>query len=336
MNVTVAAGGRLHFGFRNLSLARERLYGAVGIGLAEPRVRVRAAPAATLECADPTARAYAETALDLLELPGATVTVEEPLPRHVGLGSGTQLACAVLTAVARAHRRESRVRERAPTLGRGGRSGIGVATFCGGGAIADVGHPASAHTPEPPANGEWETPPVDWRESVPDPLRFLLVLPDVPAGRDGDAEDRSIRRVVERADPRTADRVEAAVGRLRAGLRTGDPERVGSAVDAIDRLNGRWYADVQGGCHRDPVGTVVDSLAGAEAVDGAGQSSWGPAVYGVTDVDRAAAARAAGQRALDAAGVAGTVRVVRAADRGADVTVGTGRIESGVGAAVRD
>jgi len=52
-------------------------------------------------------------------------------------------------------------------------------------------------------------------------------------------------------------------------------------------------------------------------VYGAGQSSWGPAVYGVTDASHADAARDAGYAALDAAGVEGTVRLVEARNRGA-------------------
>ena len=39
-----SVGARLHFGFCNLSLSHERLYGALGLGLAEPRVVVDAEP----------------------------------------------------------------------------------------------------------------------------------------------------------------------------------------------------------------------------------------------------------------------------------------------------
>lgn len=54
--VTVSAGARLHVGFQNLSLARQRLYGGVGIGLAEPRVTVTASPAETVDCVDSLGR----------------------------------------------------------------------------------------------------------------------------------------------------------------------------------------------------------------------------------------------------------------------------------------
>jgi beta-ribofuranosylaminobenzene 5'-phosphate synthase len=316
----VSAGARLHVGFLNLSLARERLYGGVGLGLAEPRVRLEAEPAGSVVCDDPLVADYAERACTQLDVPGAAVTVEETLPRHVGLGSGTQLALATLAAVAGAYDRDPRVRELAPALGRGGRSGVGVATFEAGGFVVDAGHPTERFTTAPPADGEWTVPPVMARHDVPEGWRALLVVPDGSAGRSGDAEDASMRTVVERADPTVADEVAGVLTRrLLPAVATGDIDAFGRAVAEFGRLNGAWYADVQGGVYRPPAGALVESLADARAVVGVGQSSWGPAVYGLTDVDRAAAAREAGERALAAAGVDGTVRVVPFASSGARV-----------------
>ena len=328
-----SAGPRLHFGFCNLSLSHERLYGALGLGLAEPRVVVDAEPAESVTvrttdddpATDPAirddVREYARTAADLLGVDGARVTVRESLPRHAGLGSGTQLAAATLAAVATAHGEAPRVRERAPALGRGGRSGVGVATFEAGGFVLDAGHPTARFTTDRPADGEWTVPPVAARHDVPEDWRFLLVRPDADPGRNGDAEDDAMRTAVERAEPGIADRIGGIVTRrVLPAIATGNAERFGAAVAEIGRLNGAWYADEQGGVYRPPVGDVVASLSDAAAVFGAGQSSWGPTVYGVTDAANADAAATAGERALDEAGVSGSVAVVRAADGGARVT----------------
>ena len=331
-----STGARLHFGFCNLSLSHERLYGALGVGLREPRVVVDAESAdgvrvettdgdgPAVDATDPAVdevRAYARTAVDLLDVEGARVAVRESLPRHAGLGSGTQLAAATLAAVAAAHGEEPRVRERAPALGRGGRSGVGVATFEAGGFVLDAGHPTARFTTDRPADGEWTVPPVAARHGVPDDWRFLLVRPDADPGRDGDAEDDAMRTAVERADPGLADRIGGIVTRRALpAVATGNVERFGAAVSEIGRLNGAWYADEQGGVYRPPVGELVASLSASAAVFGAGQSSWGPTVYGVTDAANADAAADADERSLDEAGVAGSVAVVRAADAGARVT----------------
>ena len=327
--VRVTTGGRLHFGFGNLSLAHERLYGACGVAVAAPRLRLTVEP--TGDASEPTAAAdtaaddtpadeYATTVCDRLSVPDVRVTVQESLPRHAGLGSGTQTALAVLAGIARLYDCEPRVRERAPALGRGGRSGVGVATFERGGFVLDAGHPTERFTANRPADGSWTVPPVAAHHTVPDDWRFLVVLPDAEPGRSGDGEDASMRSVVESAEPAVADRIAGVLARrLLPAIAGGAVDRFGAAVRELGRLNGSWFADEQGGVYRPPVGDVVSELGDAAAVSGVGQSSWGPAVYAVTDVDRAADARAAGERALAAAGVDGEVIVTAARDEGATV-----------------
>ena len=320
MTARVAAGARLHFGFLNLSLARERLYGSLGVALDEPRVEVAAAPADAVDCDHDRARDHAARACELLGVPGASVAVESELPPHVGLGSGTQLALAVFAAVARAHDLDPEIREHAPDLGRGGRSGVGVATFESGGFVFDAGHPASQFTPERPARGEWTVPPVAARHEIPGDWRFLLVLPDAEPGKAGRDEDDSMRAVVEHAESGLADRISAVVtDRVLPAVAADDVDAFGEGVADVGRLNGAWYASEQGGVYRPPAGDIVDALADSPAVTGAGQSSWGPAVYGVTDRERGDDALDAGRRALDNAGIEGKVRVVGPCNTGARI-----------------
>ena len=343
-----SAGARLHFGFCNLSLSHERLYGALGIGLAQPRVVVDAEAADGVSVVDKTGsalggdesvsalggdesgsaladdvRKYATTVTDLLGVDGASIIIRESLPRHAGLGSGTQLAAATLAAVAAAHNEPARVRERAPALGRGGRSGIGVATFEAGGFVLDAGQPTARFTTDRPDNGDWTVPPVAARHHVPDDWRFLLVHPNAEPGRNGVSEDDAMRTAVEQAEPGLADRIGGIVlRRVLPSLADDNAEQFGAAVAEIGRLNGAWYADEQGGVYRPPVGALVASLSEASAVFGAGQSSWGPTVYGVTDREHADAAAAAGERALAEADVSGSVSIVEAAAGGAEIRNG--------------
>ncbi|MEF8756831.1 MAG: beta-ribofuranosylaminobenzene 5'-phosphate synthase family protein [Halobacteriales archaeon] len=315
----VTTGARLHFGFVNLSLARPQLYGGLGLALAEPRVTVEAAPADGVE-APPQVATFAERAVALLEVPGAEVRLVEQFPRHVGLGSGTQLALATLTAIASAHGLAANSRRRAPDLGRGGRSGIGVATFEDGGFVLDGGHPTDLFTTGRPADGEWTVPPVAARHAIPDDWRFLLVRPSIEIGRNGGGEEASIRAVVEAADPEVADDVaRIAVQQLLPAIARGDGAAFGAAAGRINRLNGSWYVDEQEGVYRPPVGAVVERLSEAPAVFGAGQSSWGPTVWGVTTASQAEAATTAGHDALKTAGVDGDVSVVAGRNSGATV-----------------
>ncbi|WP_436931299.1 beta-ribofuranosylaminobenzene 5'-phosphate synthase family protein [Halosimplex halobium] len=316
----VTVGGRLHVGFQNLSLAHERLYGGVGLALAEPRLDLRAERADGVDCDDDAARPYVERVVDHLDAPGATVRVDERLPRHAGLGSGTQLALAALVAVASAYDIDVDPRECAPALGRGGRSGIGVATFESGGFVVDGGHPTERFTTAPPAEGEWAVPPVVARHDLPGDWRFVLAIPDAGPGRSGDEEDESMRSVVERADPGIAEDIAVVVTQqLLPAAATGDRAAFGDAVARLGRLNGAWYADEQGGVYRPPAGAIIDALSDHPAVAGAGQSSWGPTVYALTDADYAPDVADAARTALSDVGEGGRVVVARPRNEGATV-----------------
>ncbi|MEF8777674.1 MAG: beta-ribofuranosylaminobenzene 5'-phosphate synthase family protein [Natronomonas sp.] len=321
MRVRVDVGSRLHFGFQNLSLAHERLYGGVGVGIESPAVVLEAEPAAEIACERSPFVEYAERSCAVLDVEGVAIDVVETVPRHVGLGSGTQAALATLVAVARAHEMSPAVRERAPALNRGGRSGVGVATFESGGFVLDAGHPTERFTTAPPDPGEWSVPAVTARHDVDPSWRFLVVLPDADAGRSGTGEDESMQAVVENADPSVADSLSTLLVRqLLPAIAEDRLEAFGDAVGAFGRLNGAWYADEQGGVYRPPAGQIVDALSDTSAVRGVGQSSWGPAVYGVTDVSMADAAVFAAETALSELDIDGRVRIVAPRNRGVEVT----------------
>ena len=318
MRVRVDVGGRLHVGFQNLSLAHKRLYGGVGIALDAPRVVLEAEPADGVVCDDDLVAGYAERSCSVFGVDGVEIDVVETLPRHVGLGSGTQTALATLAAVGRAHGHEPDVRELAPSLNRGGRSGVGVATFESGGFVVDAGHPTERFTTSPPEAGEWSVPAVTARQNLPEDWRFLIVLPEAESGRSGDGEDESMRSVVERADPAVSDSLAALLTRrLLPAVAEGRLDAFGDAVGDFGRLNGAWYADEQGGVYRPPAGRLIDELAASPAVCGVGQSSWGPAVYGVTDAAGTGEAQSDAEGALASIGVEGRVHVVSPRNEGA-------------------
>jgi beta-ribofuranosylaminobenzene 5'-phosphate synthase len=316
----VSVGARLHFGFQNLSLAQQRLYGGVGVALDDPVVDLEATQSSGVDCDDDGVWPYLDRVVEVLDVPGAAVTVHERFPRHVGLGSGTQLALASLVAVAGAYDRDVDVRDVAPALGRGGRSGVGVATFERGGFVVDGGHPTELFTAAPPATGEWDVPPVVARHRVPEDWRFVLAIPDVSPGASGADEDASMRSAVERADPGIAEDIATLVTQsLLPAAATGEAAGFGDAVARLGRLNGAWYADEQGGVYRPPAGTIIEHLSAVPAVAGTGQSSWGPTVYALTRADGVETVRTAARDGLDAAGQDGEILVVSGRNEGATI-----------------
>jgi beta-ribofuranosylaminobenzene 5'-phosphate synthase len=317
----VETGARLHFGFQNLALAHERLYGGVGVALAEPRVVLDVERAEELTCPDPELEPYARDAVDLLDVAGARVDVEERFDRHVGLGSGTQLALACLVGIADAYDRPVDPRATAPELGRGGRSGVGVATFESGGFVVDAGHPTRRFTGQPPDAGTWTVPQPVVQRSVPENWRFVLLTPDVGSGQSGENETESMQTVVQRANPGIADEIATLLVRqLLPAVVEEDLQAFGEAVARLGRLNGAWYADEQGGVYRPPAGRLLETLESSSAIAGVGQSSWGPTVYAITDREGSEAATRVARRALTKTNVDGTISVVAPRNDGATVT----------------
>ncbi|MDZ7730193.1 MAG: GHMP kinase [Natrialbaceae archaeon] len=241
----------------------------------------------------------------------------------MGLGSGTQLALAVFTAIAEAHGQPAGVRDHAPALGRGGRSGVGVATFEEGGLVVDAGHPTEQFTSDPPTPGSWQIPTVTTRVVLPDSWRILLVIPAARRGRSGATEDASMRTVIETADAAIADEIDRLLtADLLPAIDDAAIVKAGAAMTAIGRANGRWYRSVQGGQYRSPADGVIGALESAEVIHGIGQSSWGPAVYGLIRARDSETAKQLGQHALAKCGVDGSVRVVNPASTGAAIDHG--------------
>ena len=76
-----------------------------------------------------------------------------------------------------------------------------------------------------------------------------------------------------------------------------DIESFGRAMTAIDRKTGAYFSDVQGGLYSHEATNETVAAMLREGAFGAGQSSWGPAVYGLVREEPGLAARVAHARA---------------------------------------
>ncbi|MHC1635231.1 MAG: beta-ribofuranosylaminobenzene 5'-phosphate synthase family protein, partial [Candidatus Methanospirareceae archaeon] len=118
------------------------------------------------------------------------------LPRHVGLGSQTQLSLSVAKAIMVSEGKEYSTRELARIVERGGTSGIGVAAFDKGGFILDGGHVFGKDAKEgdvktdflPSSASKVPPPPVLFQHPLPEDWFFVVAIPDVKRGAHGAEE----------------------------------------------------------------------------------------------------------------------------------------------------
>jgi|FaiFalFF_MnMetaG_3_1042247.scaffolds.fasta_scaffold00104_23 beta-RFAP synthase len=291
--IWVQAPARLHLGMLDLEGSLRRRFGGLGIAIEWPVVRVAVRPAPVLTVRGPCAdrvRAVAERfwaaarSAGYPTPPGAAIEVHQVIPAHVGLGSGTQLHLAVVEALARMIGWDLTVVELCRLAGRGRRSGVGTWTYLHGGLVLEGGRRTDGT--------DAGLAPLLGRYAVPPAWRFVLVIPRGSRGIHGDAEEAAFAGQVS-MDAGTVGRLcRLVLLQLLPSLLEEDLLTFGRAVTEIQRIVGDVFAPVQGGRYANPVSAAcVEALLELGAA-GAGQSSWGPTVYGLA-ADEAHAERLA-------------------------------------------
>jgi beta-ribofuranosylaminobenzene 5'-phosphate synthase len=278
-SVRVEAPARLHMGMLDVAGGRARRFGGLGVALSRPAAVVEASPSDDVTAEGPDAEralAVARRCREVLGLAGgARVRVLEAIPAHVGLGSGTKLSLAVTAALATLAGRTPEPPAIARAAGRGARSAVGLWTFVLGGLVVEGGVRPDVERPAP----------LLARHAIPDEWRCVLAVPTADPGLSGREEEEAFTQLRPDSD-RAALIAQLVLTSLLPGLAEGDVTEFGDALTRVQRLVGESFASVQGGVFHPRAGPLVDALLRFGAA-GAGQSSWGPAVYGVVGDEHA-------------------------------------------------
>ena len=310
--VRVEAPARLHMGMLDAAGGATRRFGGLGVALSGPAAIVEANPSDDVTAEGPDAEralAVAHRSREALGLSGGVhVSVTEAIPPHVGLGSGTKLALAVTAAVAALAGQTPDPVTIARAAGRGARSAVGLWTFALGGLVVEGGRHPGVERPAP----------LLARHAMPGEWRCVLVIPEAEPGLSGRAEEQAFGEL--RPDEKRAALIaQLVLTSLLPGLAEGDLAEFGQALTRVQRLVGESFASVQGGVYHPRAGDLVEALLRLGAA-GAGQSSWGPAVYGIVEDEQAGTELA---RRMDTElGGAGSVHVVGFDNRGARMEAG--------------
>jgi beta-RFAP synthase len=264
----VTATARLHFGFLDPSGRRARPFGSFGLSLDQPKTRLVLTPARTFQVSGPErerAERYLKSIAQSCGIEAAyKLHIEEAIPPHAGLGSGTQLALAVGSAFAALEGLSLDPQEIAARLGRGARSGIGIATFAQGGAVLDGG-PRAGKLPQ-----------LISRLPFPDAWRMLLILDSESSGLAGASETAAFEELPDFPERETEELYRRIMQGALPALAAADFQTFCEHVGYLQGCMGAYFAPLQGGPYASQrVGEVLEWLR-SEGVIGLGQSSWGP------------------------------------------------------------
>lgn len=280
-SVFVESPARLHFGVLDLRGDLGRRFGGLGAAIPRPSLLLEAAPAAELTAEGPDAPRALEFARRFFDYygtrSGARLVVHRPIPIHSGLGSGTQLGLAVARALAELHGLPTDPPGLAAAVGRGRRSAIGTWTFALGGFIVEGGR-------QP---GSDEIAPLLARFAVPETWRCVVAVPPGAPGLSGEAEAKAFAELPPPPVGEPERVAHLVLMQLLPALVEGDLPGFGAALSAVQRLTGAWFAPRQGGVFAPGPGTGLIEQMARWGAAGVGQSSWGPAVYGLVEGDGA-------------------------------------------------
>ena len=284
-SVFVEAPARLHFGVLDLRGALGRRFGGLGAAIPSPSLLVEVAPSRDgVEAEGPDAERAAGFARRFLEhhglRSGSRVVVHRPIPAHSGLGSGTQLGLAVARALAELHGLPTEPTGLARAVSRGRRSAIGTWAFALGGFIVEGGR----------RPGDEGVAPLIGRYEVPAAWRCVVAIPPGSPGLSGEAEAAAFARLPPPPEGEVERVSHLVLMQLLPALVQGDLASFGSALSEIQRVTGTWFAPQQGGVFAPGPGEALIRQLGEWGAAGVGQSSWGPAVYGLVEGEEAGAA----------------------------------------------
>jgi beta-RFAP synthase len=298
--IAVRTYSRLHFGLLNpwaveaalsAELSPRRGFGGVGMMVEQPCLRLRIVPSASWGASGPLAAralAFAQrfalaTRQDESErdFPPRHLLIEQGIPEHIGLGSGTQLGLAVASGLAASWGLQFDLATLARRVGRGLRSALGAHGFAQGGILVEAGKSEANRLA-----------PLVARMTFPERWRLVLVLAGTESGVGihGDREVQAFAQLATR--PASPERTDVLCRLVLLGMLPAlverDQESFGEAVYEFNRRVGEAFAPVQGGIYSCPRVAELVAFARAQGVAGVGQSSWGPTVFAVVaDNDRA-------------------------------------------------
>ncbi len=276
--VIVATSARLHLGFIDLNGSQGRLFGSMGVALQGPQTRLSIIKsketlieAKNHEC---VVKIVENIKKHLKADIHFSLHVQESIPEHAGLGSGTQMALAIGGAINALFKLNLSTAQLASMSSRGRRSGIGIGTFEQGGLVLDGGRSVQ------PKNSA-QIPPIIARHDFPQQWPILLIFDHSDQGVFGDAELQAFD-TLPRADLATARHLSHSVlMQALPALIENDYMQFSQAIHALQLATGEYFSSAQGGHYKSAKVAKVLNYLNQQGIICAGQSSWGPTGFAV-------------------------------------------------------
>ena len=301
--VTVVTTARLHMGFVDLNGSQGRLFGSLGLALNTPTTKLIISRNEKTLIAGKSCEHVVKIVENLqkkLKLNiNFLVEIQENIPEHAGLGSGTQMALAIGAGINALCDLNLSVAQLASLTNRGNRSGVGIGTFEHGGLVLDGGRKI-----QPEINNQDpavlpiqmmpnqvllnKVPPIIARHDFPQEWPILLIMDKDDQGVFGDEELQAFESL-KPADLKTAQTLSQTVlMQALPSIVERDYVQFSHAIHALQLATGNYFSAAQGGHYKSSKVAEVLKYINAQGVMCAGQSSWGPTGFAIFESEDAA------------------------------------------------
>lgn len=328
--VEISTPARIHIDLVDMCGRLSRVNGSAGFAVEHPRCHLRIAAASELQIVGTDAdeqdyiRRELEYAARKLELQDTNFRLEvlSSIPRHAGLGSGTQCQLALLAILGRLCDRNVSLEDTARYSTRGRTSGIGVHAFHSGGFIVDGGRRVESLRPafKPSSFADpGELPPLLFRCAFPSDWGVVIFTPEGFRGLSGEEERSFMERNTPIASEEVAQVCHALLMQTMPALLERDLDGFCNSITRLQDVG--WKA--KHWARRDLAGLkhVAECLTRL-GIRGVGLSSTGPTLFGFYCKTRFANRDELRSRLLEGlSGVAqGDLHITDGANRGASLT----------------
>jgi predicted sugar kinase len=315
--ILLSTPSRLHAGLIEVAADRSHAFGGFGVAIERLGFQLLASQSSRLqwhgpaEWSDPFRQVVERwTLFRQKEAPPIAIEPHQLMQWHQGLGAGTQFACAIATLLEltdtshrdqgrmvdelRSKRRESwqvwgdnpetAVRHLQQATGRGKRSWIGLIGFLMGGWIVDWGFPVhSLDADLPPLAHGW------LQGGFPSEWTWVIAIPTAVPGVFGRQEAEGFQKAAQRPGEWKTELLRLLEESMIPALQNDDFARFSDSLRRYGLLAGEWFAPVQGGLIRQGSVNEVSEYLQACGLQGVGQSSWGPTLFGIAPTAEEAA-----------------------------------------------
>ena len=285
MKVIVTCCARLHMGFFDLNGSAGRMFGSLGVGINTPCTQVEIARSEKTIIDVISAHHVSEIIEKIVKSPKIahkiaqdfSVKINQYIPEHTGLGSGTQMALALGAGLNRLFNLGLTVPQIAAITQRGSRSGIGIGTFEHGGLVIDGGR-GNAEAP----------PPIIARHDFPQEWPILLIIDNAEQGAHGEYELMAFDALPKASLGTAQNLAQSVLMQALPALVERDYAEFSRAIYKLQRATGEYFAPAQGGIFKSKSVAEVLNYLYQNNVLCAGQSSWGPTGFAVFKDDLSA------------------------------------------------